>query len=83
MLTIRVKFVASELAPGLTDGEYNIEDGSTVLNLLKLCESACGASVPPKNFDFMLPLFNGKPVMLSSAITEDGTLHLCRIIAGG
>jgi len=83
MLTVDVKFVANELVPGLVNGEYSIEDGTTVRSLLATCENQCGATVPEKNFRFMYPLFNGKPVRLDSAITQNGTLHLCRIVLGG
>ena len=83
MLSINAKFVANELVPGLVDGEYNIEDGSTVLDLLAVCESLCGVSTPEKNFRLMYPLFNGKPVSLDKPLTENGTLHLCRVVTGG
>ena len=83
MLTIDVKFIAYELTPGLVSGEYSIEDGSSVLDLLGVCESVCGVSVPEQNYKFMYPLLNGKPVRLETAITENGTLHLCRIVMGG
>ena len=83
MLTVDVKFVAYELVPGLVNGEYSIESGATVRDLLSVCESQCGAIVPEKNFRFMHPLFNGKPIALDSAITQNGTLHLCRVVFGG
>ena len=83
MPTVDVKFVANELTPGLVNGEYDIEDGLTVRDLISLCESRCGASVPPGNFRMMHPLFNGKPVSVDSVITKDGTLHICRIVVGG
>ena len=83
MLNINVKFIAHELVPGLIGGEYSIEDGATVRDLLAECETRCGATVPEKNFEYMYPLFNGKPVTLESTITQNGTLHLCRIVLGG
>ena len=83
MLTVNVKFVASELVPGLESGEYSIEDGSSVLDLLRECERVCASSVPENNLKYMYPLFNGKPVRLESEITESGTLHLCRVVLGG
>jgi len=83
MLTVVVKFIADELTPGLVSGTYEIEDGSTVRDLITVCENRCGAPVPEKNFGFMYPLFNGRPVMLDSTITGEGTLHLCRIVTGG
>ena len=83
MLTVDVKFIANELVPGLNSGEYNIEPGMTVRDLLSECESRCGASVLEKNYKFMYPLFNGRPVTLDSEITQRGTLHLCRVVTGG
>jgi sulfur carrier protein ThiS len=83
MLTINAKFVASELVPGLVNGEYKIEDGSTVLDLLAACENQCGAVIPEKNYKLMYPLFNGKPVALDKPLSGDGTLHLCRVVMGG
>jgi len=83
MLTVHVKFVADELTPGLVSGEYSITDGSTVRNVISLCERQCDATVPPNNFKMMSPLFNGKSVTLDSVITTDGTLHICRIVVGG
>jgi len=83
MLTIHVRFVAYELTPGLESGEYDIADGSTVRDVISLCEKQYGASVPPENFKRMYPLFDGKPVSLDTAITKNGTLHICRIVMGG
>jgi len=83
MLTISVKFIASELTPGLVGGEYSIVDGSTVRELISMCENLQGVTVPEKNFRFMYPLFNGKPVRLDGRITQNGTLHLCRVVTGG
>ena len=83
MLTVNVKFVASELTPGLTNGEYSIEDGATVLDLLAHCESECSASVPEANLKHLYPLYNGKPVRLETEIIENGTLHFCRVVLGG
>ena len=83
MLTVDVKFVAHELVPGLSGGSYDIDDGASVRDLLAVCEDRCGATVPEKNFKFMYPLFNGRPVTLDSPITANGTLHLCRAVIGG
>lgn len=83
MLTVDIKFIASELTPGLVSKEYSANSGSTVRELLALCGSMCGAPIPEKNYDFIYPLFNGKPVTLDANITENGTLHVCRIVTGG
>jgi hypothetical protein len=83
MPTVDVKFVANELTPGLVNGEYCIEEGITIRGLISLCESRSGISLPPENFKLMYPLFNGKPASIDSAITKDGTLHICRIVVGG
>ena len=83
MLRIDVKFIANELVPGLVNGEYEIEDASTVLDLLAVCETRCGVSIPEKNYAFMYPLFNGRPVSLDKQLKENGTLHLCRVVTGG
>jgi len=83
MLTINVKFVASELTPGLVNGDYSIEDGSSVLDLLRQCESVCGASIPEKNLPYIYPLFNSRPVRLEAPLTDSGTLHVCRVVVGG
>jgi len=83
MHTIELKIIASELAPGLKGGKYSIEDGTTVLDLLALCEKECGLPIPEANFEYMYPLFNSKPVRLETTLTGSGTLHLCRAVAGG
>ena len=83
MLNVDVKFIAYELVPGLDGGEYSIDAGATVRDLLAVCENRCGVVVPEKNFEYMYPLFNGRPVTLDSAISENGTLHLCRVVTGG
>jgi len=83
MLKVNIKFVADELTPGLINGEYEIGEGSSVRELLKQCESACGVSVSEGNFKLMYPIFNGKPLGLDSVIPQGGTLHLCRIVMGG
>ena len=83
MLTVDVKFVAYELVPGLLNAQYSVEAGTTVHSLLALCEANCGASIPEKNYRYMYPLINGRPATLDSAITDNSTLHLCRVITGG
>jgi hypothetical protein len=83
MLTISVKFVANELTPGLVSGDYSIEDGASVLDLIKKCEVECGATVPEKNLQYLYPLFNSRPVRLENMLTESGTLHVCRVVVGG
>ena len=83
MLTVDVKFIAYELTPGLESGKYDIADGSTVRDVISLCENQCGASVPPDKLKRLYPLFNGQPVTLDTPITKDGTLHVCRVVMGG
>ena len=72
-----------ELTPGLTSGEYSIGEGATVLELLRKCGEDCGASIPEKNYTNIYPLFNGRPTRLDSVITENGTLHVSRVVIGG
>ena len=83
MLTIKVRFVASELAPQLENGEYHVENGATVREAIAVCEEHCGAVVPEDNFKLMYPLFNGKPVQLDDTLCIDGKLYICRIVMGG
>lgn len=83
MLTVDVRFVAFELTPGLSSGEYEIEAGASIRDLLRVCEGMCGRIIPEKNFQSMYPLFNGMPVTLDTALTENGSLHLCRVVVGG
>ena len=83
MLNVDVKFIANELTPGLVNGQYSIGEGSTVLELLSVCETQNGVAIPEKNLKYVYPLFNGKPVQLATPLTEDGTLHLCRVVVGG
>ena len=83
MLTVEVKIIANELTPGLVNGKYQIEEGASFRDLIAVCAAECGTSVPPENFAFMNPLFNGKPITINSTFTESGILHLCRIIVGG
>ena len=83
MLAINVRFIAKELTPGLISGEYTVDVGSTVRDLLAECGNKCGSPVPEKNYDFIYPLFNGSPATLDSQLNENGTLHICRAVVGG
>ena len=83
MLTISVKFIAFELTPGLKSGDYSIEDGATVLDLLDICEKKCGTTIPEENRKSLYPLFNSRPVRLETALTENGVLYVCRSAMGG
>ena len=83
MPTIRVKFVAGELTPGLENGEYLIPGGATVREALAVCEEICGAPIPDENLTLIYPLFNGKPVQMNDTINADGKLYICRIAMGG
>ena len=83
MLIVDVRFVADELTPGLISGEYEVNEGTTVRELLALCESRCGVTLPEGNFKSIYPLINSKPAMLDSVITESGKIHVCRVVMGG
>ena len=83
MLDVIVKFVANELTPGLDDGNYQIPEGTSVRDLIAFCGEQCGSIIPDENYERMYPIFNGKPVRLTSNLTEDGILHLCRVVMGG
>jgi len=84
MLTIQVKLVARELTPGLENGEFRAKSGATVRDVLALCSARCEAAFPSDNLcRFMYPLYNGKPLTLDSPLSEDGTLHICRVAIGG
>lgn len=83
MLNVRVKFVAAELAVGLSNGDYHITENATVRQLLRVCEEQSNSTIPPENMKLMLFILNGKSAMLETPITKDGTLHVCRVIIGG
>ena len=83
MLTLSVKFVAAELAPGLENDEYTVPDGATVREVITVCEKACGVETAEENFKLMYPMFNGKPLGMYDAIITDGKLYICRIAMGG
>lgn len=83
MLTVRVRFVASELAEGIQNGAYQIPDNATVRQLLAVCEEQSKATIPSENMKLMLFILDGKPALLDTPITKDGTLHVCRVIIGG
>ena len=83
MLTVDVRIIADEILPGLVSGIYEIEEGTIVRDLIAMCESRCGTSVPKKNFIYIYPMFNGKPLMIDREIPASGTLHLCRVVSGG
>ena len=83
-MRIRLKIVARELVPGVENVELDIEGGATVRDFIELCASRCGGALPSENqYKLMYPLFEGKPVTLGTALTQDGTLHICRIAMGG
>ena len=84
MLTIEIKFIARELATGMQNGTYNVESGATVRELIEVCAKQNEVAAPlEKAYKLMHPMFNGKPVLLDSPLTENGVLHICRIIMGG
>ena len=83
MITINVRFVADELTPGLENGEYEVAGGTTVRELIDLCQSKHGVVLPEQNYKLMYPLFNGKRVLMDSKLEKPGTLHMCRVVVGG
>ena len=83
MLNIDVKFVARELTPGLENTAFATESGTTIRHLIELIAEQNGVSIPENNFARLYPMFNGKPVAISNALTQDGTLHVCRVAMGG
>ena len=83
-MRVQLKIVAGELVPGVENVELDLEGGATVREFIELCANRCGGALPSENlFKLMYPLFDGKPVTLDSALTQDGTLHICRIAMGG
>lgn len=83
MLNVKVRFVAQELAPGLENGVYEVPEGSTIRELLAICEEKNDVEIPAQNFKLMLFMLDGKNAVMDAAITENSTLHVCRIIIGG
>ena len=83
MLSLNVNFVAGELTPGLVNGNYEVEQGVTVMGLLEKCELVCGVKVPEKNLQYLHIMFNGRPIRLEDSLNEDGKLQFCRIVFGG
>jgi hypothetical protein len=83
MLGIRVKFVAYELAEGLQSCIYQIPENATVRELLAICEEQNKVTIPPENLKLMLFILDGKPALMDTPITKDGTLYVTRVIIGG
>ena len=83
MATISIKIVAKDLLPGISDGDFEIREETTVSELLRAYGDACGAALPEKNLALLYFLLNGKPVEASREISASGTLHVCRVIVGG
>ncbi|MCL1829056.1 MAG: hypothetical protein FWG32_06125 [Oscillospiraceae bacterium] len=83
MPTVSIKFIAGDLAPGLSGGDYSTDNGGTVRDLFSACERQSGVTVPPENYKFMYLLLDGRPVTLDSPVSGDGTLHVCRAVLGG
>ena len=82
--SIQVKLIARELTPGFDNGEFRAESGVTVKDVLALCAKRHKAAFPSEDLcKLMYPLYNGKPLTLDSALSQDGTLHICRIAMGG
>ena len=84
MISVRLKIIAGELAHGVENIELEIGSGATVREFIEQCASRCGVAFPSENlYKLMYPLFKGKPVTLGTTLTQDGTLHVCRIAMGG
>ena len=84
MLKVQVKLVAKELTPGFENGEFHAKNGATVRDVLALCAERNEVAFPSENHcRLMYPLYNGKPLTLDAALSQDGTLHICRIAMGG
>ncbi len=79
----RGKFVAYELAVGLSNGTYQIPENATVRELLAICEEQNKTKIPAESMKLMLFILNGKNATLDTPVTKDGTLHVCRVIVGG
>lgn len=83
MLNVRVRFVAYELAVGLANGVYQVPENATIRELLAVCEEQNKATIPSESLKLMLFILNGKNAMPDTPITQDSTLHVCRVIIGG
>ena len=83
MININIKFIADELTPGLENGDYSVNSGATVRDLLDACQKKCGVVLPEQNYKLMYPLFNGKRISIDSELDKPGTIHLCRVVMGG
>jgi hypothetical protein len=82
-MTVWVKFVAKDLTEGLQNGDYEVADGATVLDVIRAAEAVCGVTLPPdrdKDFQYIL---NDKAAQSYTPVTDGAKLYVLHAVLGG
>ena len=82
-MKITVKFACPEILGDLKSGTYELPKGSSVRELLLLCEKDCGLEVKEDHLKYMLVLVNGRQCAWESIIEEGSNVSFLRGAMGG
>ena len=82
-MKITVKSACPEILGDLKNGAYELEENSTVRELLLLCEKECGLEVNEDHLRYMIVLVNGKQCAWESIIEDGSNVSFLRGAMGG
>ena len=82
-MKITVKFACPEILGNLPSSVYELQGGSSVRDLLLLCEKENGFEVNEDHLKYMLVLVNGKQCAWDSIIEDDSQVSFLRGAMGG
>ncbi|MDR0905706.1 MAG: hypothetical protein LBN00_05990 [Oscillospiraceae bacterium] len=82
-MKIWVKFVAKDLTEGLTNGDYEVAEGATVLDVIRTCENVCGVTLPPDRYKDFQYILNDKAAQGYTPVPDGARLYVLHAVLGG
>jgi len=82
-LKVTVKFSCPEVLGSLKSGVYDVADGSSVRELLAVCEAECNFQVNEKHLKWLLVVANGRQAGWHTVLSEGGQVSFLRGALGG
>ena len=82
-IQISVRFSCPEVLRGLKSGVYDVVEGTSVRELLAICERECDFQVNEKHLKWLLVIADGRQAGWNTILSEGGKVSFLRGALGG
>ena len=82
-MLINVRFRCVDIPIGVGNGSIRMEEGSTVLDVVRLCKEEYDIELSISELHKSLFLVNSKPANLDTILEDNDSVSVVRLLAGG